>query len=149
MEDSPAGKKTIVNDFKESPKKTTVTNQSQWSFGWQPGTRDAYNRPNNSKGTSLSTQVSTTITINPASNSARRKEALAKKSLRGRWRRKNPFRIGPSGITIPKQLARPQWSLVMRRLTTARRTKFIRKEHPLLSPRVARNDSIPLSYAHY
>ena len=51
MEDSPAGRKTAVNEFKESPKKTTPTNQSQWSFGWQPGTKDVVNRPNNSKGT--------------------------------------------------------------------------------------------------
>ena len=53
MEDSPAGKKTSGNSFVESPKKVihTTTNQSQWSFGWNANTKDAYNRPNNSKGT--------------------------------------------------------------------------------------------------
>lgn len=56
MEDSPAGKKTSGNTFVESPKKTPnpVTNQSQWSFGWQANNKDAYNRANNSKGTSPS-----------------------------------------------------------------------------------------------
>ena len=53
MEDSPAGKKTINNTFKESPKKSTISNQSQWSFGWQPGTRDTSNRPNTSNGIPL------------------------------------------------------------------------------------------------
>ena len=65
MEDSPAGKKTVGNSFVESPKKTvnTATNQSQWSFGWNANTKDVYNRPNNSKGTSSFTKASTfTIT---------------------------------------------------------------------------------------
>lgn len=84
MEDSPAGRKTAANEFKESPKKTTVTNQSQWSFGWQPGTKDVVNRPNNSKGTLPSTQASTPTTTSRAFSSASRREAPGAKTSQSR-----------------------------------------------------------------
>ena len=82
MEDSPAGKKTTGNSFVESPKKTvnTVTNQSQWSFGWNANTKDAFNRPNNSKGTSPHTQVSISITTPLAFFLARTREISRSRS---------------------------------------------------------------------
>jgi hypothetical protein len=69
MEEGPAGKKTAGNSFVESPKKTvnTATNQSQWSFGWNGGAKDSWNRPNSSKGTLQDTQGSTPTTTRAAS----------------------------------------------------------------------------------
>lgn len=140
MEDSPAGKKTNTNNFVESPKKTTVTNQSQWSFGWQPGTRDVFNRPNNSKGTHPPIQASTPTITSPASTSVSKKEVGPMKNQSEMARRKNPPKIDPSGTTTPRLQARPQWCWEPRRPTTARRTRCTRKEPPPPSPRVVKND---------
>lgn len=53
MEDKPAGKLTSNNPTVESPKKVfnPIGTESQWSFGWNNGSKDIFNRPNNSKGT--------------------------------------------------------------------------------------------------
>ena len=70
MEDSPAGKKTCGNEFIPSPKKTVkpMTNQSQWSFGWQGNSNNANNKPNSSQGIPIQIQVSNPTTIKAASS---------------------------------------------------------------------------------
>lgn len=51
-EDRPAGKVTASNAVVDSPKKAfnPIGSQSQWSFGWQGGSKDTSNQANNSKG---------------------------------------------------------------------------------------------------
>jgi len=53
MEDLPAGKLTTSNPPVDSPKKVfnPIGTESQWSLGWNSGSKDIFNRPNNSKGT--------------------------------------------------------------------------------------------------
>lgn len=53
MEDKPAGKLTTTNPPVDSPKKVfnPIGTESQWSLGWNNGSKDVFNRPNNSKGT--------------------------------------------------------------------------------------------------
>ena len=144
MEDSPAGKKTSGNSFVESPKKTvnTATNQSQWSFGWNANTKDVFNRPNNSKGTSPHTQVSISTTTPPAFFSVRTRAVSRSRSQQKKltWERKTQFLKSQSGTTIQRQQGKQQWHWVTRRQTTVRRTKFTRKEPPQLSLKAARND---------
>lgn len=53
MEEKPAGKITPSNPPVDSPKKVfnPIGTQSQWSLGWNNGSKDIFNRANNSKGT--------------------------------------------------------------------------------------------------
>lgn len=52
MEDIPAGKMTQSATSFPSPKKVhnPIGSESQWSFGWQGGEKNVFNRANNSKG---------------------------------------------------------------------------------------------------
>lgn len=54
MEDKPAGRITPNNPPMDSPKKVfnPIATESQWSLGWNNGSKDIFNRSNNSKGTS-------------------------------------------------------------------------------------------------
>ena len=47
MEDKPAGKLTSNSPSVESPKKVLnpIGTESQWSLGWNNGSKDIFNRP--------------------------------------------------------------------------------------------------------
>lgn len=69
MEDKPAGKQTPNNPPVDSPTKKAhnpIGIESQWSLGWNGGSKDIFNRPNSSKGTSTPTQASIYTTIKVA-----------------------------------------------------------------------------------
>lgn len=79
MEEGAAGKKTSTSVFVESPKKTTVTNDSSWSFGWQGGSKDTSSRANHSQGILGTMQALTFTTIRAASSWGRRRAAVSRR----------------------------------------------------------------------
>jgi len=84
MEDKPAGKVTPTNPPVDSPKKASnpIGIESQWSLGWNGGTKDIFNRPNNSKGTPTNIKVLICTTTKAAYSSETPRPANGK--------RKNP-----------------------------------------------------------
>lgn len=148
MEDKPAGKNTPNNPPIDSPSKRVhnpIGIESQWSLGWNNGGKDIFNRPNNSKGTPHTTQVSTPTTIRVASCWARANPA-GKMTSPPKPPRRPPTTKNPSGTTTRKMQVKPQWCWVAINLTTAKRTRFTRRELPPLSPSAAKNDTAHLLY---
>ena len=82
MDEIPAGKVTPTVPMDSPKKNNPIASQSQWSFGWQGGAKDTYNKPNNSKGTIHIIEVSTRITTRAVLFSGGRRRAV------GRSRRK-------------------------------------------------------------
>lgn len=82
MEDKFAGKQTPSNPPVDSPKKVfnPIGTQSQWSLGWNTGSKDIFNKPNSSKGISQMIQVLIYIIIKVVSFWEKAKEVIGKRT---------------------------------------------------------------------